>query len=142
VSTDLPVTPSLVLPASALSWTAVRSSGPGGQNVNKVSTKVELRFDARAAGVLSEAAQRRLFALPSVRRDAEGRVLLTCDTTRSQSQNLELARARLAELVRQALTVPKRRRATQPTRASRARRLSDKRHASLQKRERSRGASD
>jgi ribosome-associated protein len=126
--TDLVVSHALTLPSAELAWTAVRSGGPGGQNVNKVSTKVELRFDLRHSVVLPASVKARLAAREGGRLDAEGRLLIVCDETRSQPRNLELARARLAELVRAALVKPKVRRPTKPTRASKERRLSAKRH--------------
>lgn len=123
---DLIVSASLVVPAAELRWAAVRASGPGGQNVNKVSTKVELRFDIAACSVLSEAVKARLLLAASHRLDRAGSVVLTSDETRSQSQNLELVRARLAELIRASLTAPKTRRATRPSRGSVRRRLDSK----------------
>jgi ribosome-associated protein len=124
---DLVVSDALILPSAELVWTAVRSGGPGGQNVNKVSTKVELRFDLRGSVVLPAGVKARLVALARGRLDSEGRVVITCDETRSQSRNLELARERLAELVRTALVRPKARKKTKPSRASNQRRLSGKR---------------
>jgi ribosome-associated protein len=138
MSEPLTVTSSLLIPGEELEWTAVRSGGPGGQNVNKVATKVELRFDPAASAVLGAAVKARLLARSRGRLDAQGRLLITCDETRSQARNLELARARLAELVRAALVAPKKRRATRPTRASRERRLEAKRQVADKKRERKR----
>ena len=116
----------VVIPEAALTFRAVRSSGPGGQNVNKVASKVELRLDlARVEGL--DAAQRaRLMALAAPRRDAEGLVLVTSQKTRDQSRNLEDARAKLRALVARALVEPRPRRPTRPTASSRASRRRDK----------------
>src|SRR5690606_35611987 len=110
IMSDLRVGAGLVLPEAELDWTAVRSGGPGGQNVNKVATKVELRFDAASSSVLSDAVRARLLRLARGRLDADGRIVITCDETRSQRRNLELARERLAALVGRALVAPKPRR--------------------------------
>ncbi len=123
----LPVDARVTLPAEDLSWTAVRAGGPGGQNVNKVASKVELRFDLPGTRALAPDVKARLRALAAGRLDAEGRVLLTSQRTRDQLQNLADAREKLAELVRRALFVPKARRATKPTRGSQERRLEGKR---------------
>jgi len=130
MSADLAVTPHLTLLGRELSFTAVRAGGPGGQNVNKVSTKVELRFDLERNTTLTPAVKARLRAQNPSRFDADGRVLLVVDDTRSQVMNLELARERLAELVRRALVAPKRRRATKPSRGARQARLDSKRKRS------------
>jgi len=134
---DLFVDQGLVLPAKTLTWTAVRSSGPGGQNVNKLATKVELRFDFSDLGSLSPSAKARLRRLAGRRLDPEGRVVLVCQTGRTQAANLRLVRERLAALVREALIVPKKRRPTRPGRAATERRLADKRARSKKKLERS-----
>lgn len=132
----LVVSADVVLPPSEFSWTAVRSSGPGGQNVNKVSTKVELRFFVRQSRALSESVKERLRNQAGLRWDAEGALVLTCETTRSQVQNLELVRARLAAVIRQALKAPTRRRPTRPSKGSILRRLEQKSQTSRKKADR------
>lgn len=132
----LVITPSVVIPGKELSWSAARSSGPGGQNVNKVATKVELRFDLANSSALAPAVRARLERLAAGRLDGEGRLVLSCDTTRSQSQNLELVRERLAELVRQALVTPKRRRKTKPSSSAKRARVENKRRTGDKKRTR------
>jgi ribosome-associated protein len=127
VAEDLDVTRGLSIPGRELSWSAVRAGGPGGQNVNKVSTRVELRFDPAQTRALSAPVRSRLLRLAKGRLDAEGRIVVSSDQTRSQARNLELARQRLRELLLSALREPKRRRPTRPTQKSRARRLDDKR---------------
>lgn len=117
----------VTIPAHELSWTATRSSGPGGQNVNKVATKIDLRFELPTSEALSPAVKARLRALPGVRLDAEGRLVVTCQQSRSQADNLADARARLSALVLQALDPPKRRRPTRPSAGARRRRLAAKR---------------
>ncbi len=139
MSDDLVIQPGLVLPAAELSWTAVRSGGPGGQNVNKVATKVELRFDLPGTRALSPDVRARLARLAAGRLDAEGRIVITSQATRNRAQNLEDAREKLALLVRAALRPPKRRRPTRPTRASKERRLDEKRRQSDKKRTRRAG---
>ncbi len=130
------------MPQRELVWSAVRSSGPGGQNVNKVSSKVELRFDFEASVALSASAKTRLRKLAEHRLDAEGRILIVSQVTRNQPQNLEHARRHLAELIAKALVVPKARRATRPTKASKARRVGEKRLQAAKKQSRTRRAFD
>lgn len=139
---DLRVTASVVIPERELSWAAVRASGPGGQNVNKVSSKVELRFDFEASTALSAAVKARLRHLGSSRFDGEGRILIVSQVTRNQPQNLADARARLAELIAKALVVPKRRRPTKPSRAAKVARVTNKRKNSQKKQNRARAAND
>ena len=130
------------IPASDLTFTAVRASGPGGQNVNKVASKVELRFDLPGCRALGPEVKARLRALAGKRIDAEGRIRLVSQRTRDQVRNREDALDRLAALIREALTPPRPRRPTRPTRASKTRRLQDKRLHATKKRMRARIGSD
>jgi ribosome-associated protein len=104
----------------------MRASGPGGQNVNKVSSAVELRFEAATSPALAPAVKVRLKRLAGRRWTKEGALILQCDETRSQARNREIARDRLADLIKNALTPPKRRIATRPTLGSKKRRLKAK----------------
>jgi ribosome-associated protein len=124
------------VPARAITWRAVRSSGPGGQNVNKVASKVELRVDLDAVVGLDETARARLAALAAPRLDSRGRLLLTSQRTRDQGRNLADAREKVRRLVARALVAPKRRRRTRPSAAAVEERLRQKRLRSARKRER------
>jgi ribosome-associated protein len=132
------VTDAIALDEREIEESFVRASGPGGQNVNKVATKIDLRVDLDAVEGLTEAARARLRALAASRLDAEGRLVVTSQTTRNQARNLEDARARVAELIRAALVPPRRRVPTRPSAGSRQRRLAGKQRRAAVKRWRSR----
>lgn len=134
--TMLAITPSIAISDEELEERFVRSSGPGGQNVNKVATAVELRFDALNSPSLPDALRARLLARRDSRITEDGVVIIQAQRYRSQERNREDARARLLALIQAVLKPPKPRLATKPTRASKERRLSSKRERAGIKRQR------
>jgi len=125
-----------VIPASALDIRFSRSGGPGGQNVNKVETKVEVRFDLAGSPLLSGPDRARALERLASRLTGEGVLAVACERTRHRERNLREALERMGELLRAALARPRKRRPTRPTRASKERRLTDKRRRSDVKRTR------
>ena len=135
---DLTITEKLVLPAHLFTVRFSRSGGPGGQHVNKASTKVDLRLDLNGADqILGEAAVERIRTKLATRLDADGRLQVVSSEYREQARNVDAAFARMQILIRESLVQPKKRRPTKPTRASRERRLDGKRRRSQIKRWRS-----
>lgn len=139
VAAHIPTIPvSLVIPETELVVRATRSGGAGGQHVNTSSTRVEVSWRPASSAALSTAQKERVVSRLASRLDSEGWIRIVSSETRSQVQNRERAVARLHEVVRKALVVPKVRRATRPTRASKEARLDEKKAASRRKAERRR----
>lgn len=136
------VTRTLAIDERDLVWDFVRASGPGGQHVNKVSTAAQLRWDTSRAAGLADDVRRRLRTLAGRRMTADGVLLIEARRYRSQERNRDDALARLVALVHKAAQPPKPRRKTQPTRASRQRRLDEKRRRGNVKRTRRRVRKD
>ncbi|HEV7278230.1 MAG TPA: alternative ribosome rescue aminoacyl-tRNA hydrolase ArfB [Devosiaceae bacterium] len=122
----IPVTENVAIEPAELDESFIRASGPGGQNVNKVASAVQLRFDLRNSPSLPQAVKARVARLAGSRLTKDGVIVITADNFRNQQQNREDALERLLELLRQGTVVPKRRRPTRPTLASKQRRLAAK----------------
>jgi ribosome-associated protein len=127
----------LHIPDAELAESFIRAAGPGGQNVNKVASAVELRFDVAHSSALSEPLRARLLARSDRRLTVDGVLVIQANRFRDQAKNREDARARLVEIIRTALHVPKKRVATKPTRASQERRITAKKKRAQHKQTRS-----
>jgi ribosome-associated protein len=131
----------VVVPAEALEMRAVRASGPGGQNVNKVASKVEIRVDLDRIRGMDPDSRARLVQIVHKRLDSSGRLVVTSQRTRDQHRNIQDARLKIGNWIAKALTPPQKRVGTRPTQGSRRKRLEKKRRQSMLKQNR-RGPSD
>jgi ribosome-associated protein len=134
---SLIISPAISIPDDELEWKFMRSSGPGGQNVNKVSSAVQLRFALALNQSLPSGAKSRLRRLAGQRLTEDGSILLSARSERSQEQNRRAALERLTALVRAAMVEPKIRKKTRPTRAAKERRIESKKRRGSTKQERS-----
>ncbi|MGH7602788.1 MAG: alternative ribosome rescue aminoacyl-tRNA hydrolase ArfB [Gemmatimonadaceae bacterium] len=132
----LRVSDSVSIPRSELDVRVSRSSGAGGQHVNKTSSRVEIFWNVRTSTAVNEDERARLLERLASRLTTEGAIRIVASDMRSQSRNRDLAEERLAETLRRALTIPKKRRPTRPTKASKEARLESKKRQSHKKRER------
>lgn len=119
------ISPNLSIPIGEITFTAIRAQGPGGQNVNKVASAIQLRFDVPESS-LSDAAKARILAVSDQRITVDGVIVIKAQNHRTQNRNKDEALERLADLLKQALHRPKARRATRPSRSSREKRLKSK----------------
>ncbi|MCH2171273.1 aminoacyl-tRNA hydrolase [Myxococcota bacterium] len=142
MATELQIRPGLSIPLAEIQETASRAGGPGGQHVNKASTRATLRWNVLKSQALTTAQRQRIVERLSSRITRRGEIVVHADRFRSRARNRELARERLAELVRSGLSVPRDRVGTRPTRSSRERALAAKKHRGTLKAQRSRPTRD
>lgn len=135
-TTFLNITPAIAIPRAELQYRASRAGGPGGQHVNTSSTRIELLWDIDNSRAVDDAQRERIRARLAARLDSEGMVRVVASDRRSQQQNRDAADERLASLVRHALHIPKKRKATKPTRAAKEKRLTQKKKHSDKKKQR------
>jgi len=133
---DIVVTPRVIIPGGELAIAFARSGGPGGQNVNKVASKVELRWNPTTSAALGDDERAWLIERLRSRLTSDGTLIVTSTATRDQLKNRDDATEKLALIVRTALARPKPRRATRPSRSAKRRRVADKRHKAEIKRNR------
>ena len=139
---SITVTPALAIDENEIELSYIRASGPGGQNVNKVSSAAQLRFDARGSPSLSNTVCVRLLKLAGSRTTKDGVIVITADRHRTQEMNRKDAIARLVDLIRAATVVPKKRVKTKPSRAAKAKRMDSKNKRSSTKQTRRVGSKD
>ena len=142
MATELKVTAHIAIPESELEEHFILSSGAGGQNVNKVASAVQLRFDVLHSPSLPDDLRVRLIKLAGHRLTKDGVLIITARESRDQARNREIARTRLAELIRRAAVVPKPRKPTKLSRAKKERRLDSKKHRARTKQQRSKRIED
>jgi len=133
MSLPIEINENLTIPAELLEITAVRSSGPGGQNVNKVATCIELRFNPGLSGLFSPSVLDRLIKIAGKRFDSEGTLIITSQKYREQYRNLQDARDKLKDMIIKALKPPRTRRPTRPTKSSVEKRISHKKQTGQKK---------
>jgi ribosome-associated protein len=127
---DLQITSRIVIPDEELVFSFARSSGPGGQNVNKVNSKATLRWNVTASAALPDDVRSRFLKLYASRLTNDGEILITSQESRDQPKNIAICLEKLRGMIQQALTAPKKRRPTKPTKGSKQRRLNDKKQRS------------
>ena len=142
VADGLMVTPHVTIPMSEIELTAITGSGPGGQHVNRSATRIALRWNLHTTRALDDLQRQRALAVLNSRVDADGAIRIVAGEYRSQMQNRAAALQRLSQLLARALVVPKKRKATRPTKSSVERRLTEKRARSNTKKDRKSGGSD
>jgi len=127
---DLQITSRIVIPDEELAFSFARSSGPGGQNVNKVNSKATLRWNATASAALPDDVRSRFLKLYASRLTNDGEILITSQESRDQPKNIAICLEKLRGMIQQVLTPPKKRRPTKPTKGSKQRRLNEKKQRS------------